>query len=55
MEVDAYFKTNSSDELRNSPFYEEYSLNFHKENYKAIQHIQVKQLAYLNYNSNIKN
>lgn len=52
MEVDVYFKTESSEELRNSEYFEEYTLKYHLEHYKAIRHIQVKQLAYLNYEKN---
>jgi len=47
MEADAYFKTESSPELRESPYLEEYSLDFHKKNYNAIMHIMVKQQLYL--------
>jgi hypothetical protein len=52
MEVDVYFKTESSEELRNAEFFEEYTLEYHLKHYKAIRHIQVKQLAYLNYEKN---
>jgi len=41
-----YFKRESSDALKNSPFLKEYSLEFHQENYKAITHILVKQQIY---------
>lgn len=47
IEAEVYFKTESSEDLRNSPYLEEYTLDFHRQNYKAIMHIMVKQQLYL--------
>jgi gamma-glutamylcyclotransferase (GGCT)/AIG2-like uncharacterized protein YtfP len=49
--ADAYFKIEAG-ELASRPFLEEYTYEFHKKNYKAINHIQVKQLQYLGEGSN---
>jgi gamma-glutamylcyclotransferase (GGCT)/AIG2-like uncharacterized protein YtfP len=46
MTANAYFKIDAG-ALKNESFLEEYTLEFHKRNYKAIKHIQVKQLQYL--------
>jgi len=45
--ADVYFKTESSDALRQGPFLEEYALEWHKEHYHPIQHIWVKQELYM--------
>ena len=45
--VDAYFKVQSSVELREAEFQQEYTLEMHKRLYRAIRHIQVKQEMYL--------
>eukprot|EP00026_Physarum_polycephalum_P005786 Phypoly_transcript_05824.p1 GENE.Phypoly_transcript_05824~~Phypoly_transcript_05824.p1 ORF type:complete len:588 (+),score=94.49 Phypoly_transcript_05824:110-1765(+) len=47
LHADVYFKTESSPELRASPFLPEYSLDFHLKNYNAIMHIMVKQQLYM--------
>jgi len=43
----AYFKAKSSPQLIDLPKLSEYTLEFHKANYKAIKHILVKQEMYL--------
>ena len=47
MGADVYMKTQSTEELRQGPFVEEYTLEYHINNYRAMRHIQVKQQAYL--------
>jgi len=47
IKANVYIKTESSETLRKLPFLEEYSLQFHLENYKAIEHIMVKQQLYM--------
>jgi hypothetical protein len=47
LQAQVYFKTESSPELRSSPFLEEYSFSFHSQNYNAIMHIMVKQQLYM--------
>jgi gamma-glutamylaminecyclotransferase len=43
----AYFKTESSEDLRSREFHSEYTLEYHLANYRPIRHIQVKQQKYL--------
>ena len=50
--VQAYFKSHSNEELAKGPFLQEYTLQFHKKNYKPIQHILAKQEMYLKVNQN---
>lgn len=45
VEAQAYFKTESSAELRAEPFIGEYTREWHSRNYKAIRHISVKQVG----------
>jgi len=45
--ANAYFKVQSSPELREAEFQQEYTLEMHKRLYRAIRHIQVKQEMYL--------
>jgi len=47
LQASAYFKTESTPELRNAPYLEEYSHDFHMKNYNAIMHIMVKQQLYM--------
>jgi hypothetical protein len=47
LQAQVYFKTESSPELRASPFLEEYTFDFHSKNYIAIMHIMVKQQLYM--------
>lgn len=42
VEAQVYVKTTSSEKLRAGPFLEEYTLEFHKANYRAIRHIMVR-------------
>mmetsp|Transcript_5092 Transcript_5092/g.8306 ORF Transcript_5092/g.8306 Transcript_5092/m.8306 type:complete len:108 (+) Transcript_5092:120-443(+) len=42
-----YFKSSSNEELKALEFHPRYSLSYHKKNYDAIRHIQVKQQLYL--------
>lgn len=41
-EPEVYAKVTSSDKLREGPFLEEYTLEFHRANYRAIRHIMVR-------------
>eukprot|EP01087_Luapelamoeba_hula_P011320 TRINITY_DN3064_c0_g1_i1.p1 TRINITY_DN3064_c0_g1~~TRINITY_DN3064_c0_g1_i1.p1 ORF type:complete len:541 (+),score=79.64 TRINITY_DN3064_c0_g1_i1:40-1662(+) len=45
--VGVYFKTDSNQMLRAGPFLEEYTLAWHKDNYRAIRHIWIKQELYM--------
>ncbi len=47
MNADVYVLNRSADKLRNSAVMSEYSLEFHRQHYKPIQHILVKQDLYL--------
>jgi len=47
LKADAYFKITSSPRLRSKKYYDEYTLEYHRQHYRAIQHIRVKQKMYL--------
>ena len=45
--VNVYFKLHSDDDIFERKFHEEYTLEYHQNNYQPIRHIQVKQKQYL--------
>jgi gamma-glutamylaminecyclotransferase len=47
VEAHAFVKCASSADLRARPFLSEYSLDFHRQHYRAIRHIGVKQDLYM--------
>ncbi|KAL6045761.1 Gamma-glutamylcyclotransferase family protein [Balamuthia mandrillaris] len=47
MKAQAYFKAAFDDVLREAKFLQEYTLELHRQHYKPIRHILVKQLKYL--------
>lgn len=48
LQAQMYVLSKSTDALRKAEHHKSYALSFHKANYRAIQHIRVKQQLYLN-------
>jgi hypothetical protein len=47
--AEVYVKISSSDKLREGPFLEEYTLEYHRANYRAIRHIMVRAVRLMDW------